>query len=337
MKRFFRAGSVLLVICGALAAARLYNAADLRPEIKFVSAAKLPGGFVSPQALYADSERIFACSFQGDLFVLARDRQTNFPLIQTIRLSSPLTAVRGDANFLYVSSADGNLYMFAKTWPLQFVKSVPVSYYGLSAVEVVGSEVYVAKGQAAMAASDTRVYLSQLNEGDIGVEYPTMRSYGEQFVPDVTRVFDRVTLQQVGTIPHGAVGINVKAWQDFVYLTTPGCCGAGIDVYDARRLTRLQFINRSANTVVGTKRKGLSLMVGGSESGVVDLFLWNRTAYNLSSSVDLRSVTGFSGPEDIEIRAMWTDGIDSLVFAASSWGNATRPADLPSFFVLEIR
>ncbi len=46
----------------------------LRPELKLVSSLNLPGSFVSSQSIYADAERIFAASFQGDLFVLERDR-----------------------------------------------------------------------------------------------------------------------------------------------------------------------------------------------------------------------------------------------------------------------
>src|SRR5689334_821972 len=74
------------------------------PEIRLIGSANLPGSFVSSQMVYADTERIFACSSQGDLFVLDRDRATNFELLQTIHLGAPLTAVRGNRSKLFVTS-----------------------------------------------------------------------------------------------------------------------------------------------------------------------------------------------------------------------------------------
>ena len=57
----------------------------------------------------------------------------------------------------------------------------------------------------------------------------------------------------------------------------------------------------------------------------------------LVSSADLRQLTGHTGIEDIEIRALWKDNLDNLIFAGSSWGNGGfRGPSLPSFFVLEL-
>jgi hypothetical protein len=48
-------------------------------------------------------------------------------------------------------------------------------------------------------------------------------------------------------------------------------------------------------------------------------------------------MAGHTGIEDIEIRALWKDNVDDLVFAGSSWGNdQSRGPTLPSFFVLEL-
>jgi hypothetical protein len=317
------------------------HAADLlwRPELRLIATAALPGSFVSSQAIYADNERIFAGSYQGDLFVLERDRESNFPWIDTIALGASITAVRGDEENVYVTSRNGILYVFAKTWPLQLTQSVPISDYGLAAMDVVGNNVYVAKGQAAMTASKNRLYLSGLNPGDVGLDLTTMRSFADQYQPGTTRIFDRETLQPIGSIPNfdsGAMRIGV--WQDFVYLTKPGCCGVGIDVYDAVSLRRVQFINRTTNTVSGTKRKGVPLLIGGSETGAVDVYALGASGYELMNTADLRALTGFGGSEDIEVRSVWVDGFDNLVFAGSSWGNdRSRSADLPSLFVLEIR
>jgi hypothetical protein len=317
------------------------KAADLpwKPELKLVAMAAPQGSFVSSQAIYADSERIFAGSYEGDLFVFERDRETNFPLIETIALGSCITAVRGDEDNVYVTGRNGNFYVFTKTWPLLLSQSIPLSDYGLASLEVVGTSVYVAKGQAAMTASKSRVYLSGLNPGDIGLDLTTMRSFANQFQPDTTLVFDRQTLQTIGAIPNSDRGaMRVSAWQDFIYLTKPGCCGVGIDIYDTITLKRVQFINRTTNAVAGIKRKGVPLLVGGSETGAVDLYALGTEGYRLVHTADLRELTGFGGIEDIEIRALWVDGLDNLVFAGSSWGNErSRSAELPSLFVLEIR
>ena len=108
--------------------------------------------------------------------------------------------------------------------------------------------------------------------------------------------------------------------------------------YPPEAVKRVQFINRSTNTVAGTKRKGVQLLVGGTEAGAVDLYMLGSEGYQLVMTTNVRELTGFTGSEDIEIRSLWVDGLDNLVFAASSWGNdQSRSLELPSFFVFEIR
>jgi hypothetical protein len=341
MKRVYC--SLVILLLGILATTTSIRAAETpniwEPQLKLVGSVKLPGAFVSPQMVYADSERIFACSVEGDLFVLERDRETNFQLIQTIHVGVPLTAVRGSKDRVFVTSRTGALYSFLKTWPLQLEQSVPVSNYGLSSLQVTSSNVYVAKGQGSLIATDERIYLTQMNPGDFVVELPTMQSYGEKFTPGSLLEFDRRTNRFLGSITNPArPGAVINTWQNHVFITNPGCCGAGIAVYDADIRTGIQFIPRSTNTVAGIDRKGIPLLVGGSESGSVDLYKNEAGIYNLIGSVNLPLQTGLMGPEDIEIRSLWVDGLDNLIFAASSWGNDhTRGPDLPSFFILEIR
>jgi hypothetical protein len=51
--------------------------------------------------------------------------------------------------------------------------------------------------------------------------------------------------------------------------------------------------------------------------------------------VDLRLLTGRA---DVEIRSLWADGLDDLVFAASARGNdSALDPTLPPFFVLKLR
>jgi len=102
-------------------------------------------------------------------------------------------------------------------------------------------------------------------------------------------------------------------------------------------LERVQFIQRSTNSVVGTEKNGVPLLVGGSEAGAVDWYVLGSRGYQLAGTIDLRTLTGFTGPEDVEIRSLWMDGLDNLVFAGSSWGNdQSRSPELPSLFILEI-
>src|SRR5437016_4440624 len=77
IKGIFLAGIVLSLNIVSLAGqTNSYEAGAnvLRPELKLARSLNLPGSFVSSQSIYADAERIFAASFQGDLFVLERDR-----------------------------------------------------------------------------------------------------------------------------------------------------------------------------------------------------------------------------------------------------------------------
>jgi hypothetical protein len=341
MKRVFC--SLVISLLGILATTASIRAAEApnawAPQLKLLSSVNLPGAFVSPQTVYADSERIFVSSAGGDLFVLERDRETNFPLIQTIHLGAPLTAVRGNKTKLFVTSKNGNLYTFQKTWPLQLEQSVKLSTYGLNSLQVTGGNVYVAKGQGAMIATADRVYLAQLNVGDSAIEFPTLRSYGQQFAPGSLLEFDRKTQQFVGAIANpGFAGVVVNTWENHLFVTNPGCCGSGISIFDGQSLNPVQFITRTTNTVAGTVRKGVPFLVAGSETGCVDLYKRDADSYNLIGSINLPVQTGFMRPEDIEIRSLWVDGLDNLVFAASSWGNdRTRGPKLPSFFILEIR
>jgi hypothetical protein len=341
MKLLSRARAIFVLSIGITVLSRpIITAQSWAPEIKLIAAARLSGSFVSRQMIYADADRIFLCSFQGDLFVLRRDRKAHFPLLQTIHVGPPLTAIRGDDKSIYVSSKKGTLYVFTKTWPVGPPnQSTQLSEYGLSSLEVIGNNVYVAKGQAAMAASNANLYISELNPGDSGLDVANNRTYGETFSPGRTLVFDRLSLRSVGEILNRRHGqVNITASPDFVYLTAPGCCGSGIDVYDSSTLQHKQSLRRTANTVVPVNRRGLNLLIAGSEAGTIDLYILQNGLYTFLNNLDLRALTGFTGPEDIEIRTLWMDDRDDLIFAGSSWGNdSSRSAGLPSLFILELQ
>src|SRR6516162_5165668 len=195
---------LFLFLLGVDSLVREYHAAPLfwHPRLTLIGTANLQGSFLTGQSVYADNQRIFASSYQGDLFILERNRDEGFPLIQTIHLNAPLSAVAGDDHHVYVSSRDGNLYVFSKTWPVRCVGSIALSQAGLASVGLAGNNVYVATGQASMAVSNDYIFLSELNMGEFGLAVATMQAYGTQSSMGVTLTFNRANLQYIGAIPN---------------------------------------------------------------------------------------------------------------------------------------
>jgi len=322
----------LLVVPSALKA-------DNKVALRLVSARDhIEGSFLVDRAVYADADRIYLASYQGQLFVLARDRSADFPLIEIVQDTVyPLTAVGGDSNNLYVTTGDGNLRVYRKDNPLVLTNTVPLSEFRLSTVVVQDKNLYVSNGQASLAVDRRHVYLSELNEGDVAFEVDketllTTRTYGQVFEAGKTVIFERTTGERIISIDNPG-GVALYADQRFWIQTIPGCCGISTLIYDPKSLSLEQIIPASSNAVV---RSGWSLIVG-NEGGFVAVFDLRQNPSPLLSSVDLPSLTGHTGIEDIEIRAVWHDKFDNLIFAGSSWGNdQSRGPLLPSFFVLEL-
>ncbi|MEA2712996.1 MAG: hypothetical protein QOK27_957 [Gemmatimonadales bacterium] len=313
----------------------------VRNRLELVSARDhIPGSFVSTRAVYADRDRIYLGSYQGSLFVLARDRAADFPIVQTIDLGVPITGVRGDADRLYVTTTDG-LWVFAKGSPLSVVAARALSTY-LGTVEVFEDKLYVTVGQAELAVDRDRLYLAQLNEGELALELDkatleVTRTYGNTFIANQTIVYDRLTGAQAAATPNpanlnGAISFP-RLYSDgqSLFQTIAGCCGAGITIVKGPEFTESEFIGARFTNVVTKAGNGL---LGGSEAGWVDYFEQNQLV--ITQQLDLRILTGHTGGDDVEIRSMWADGLDDLVFAGSSWGNAQN-LSLPAFFVLSLK
>jgi hypothetical protein len=314
----------------------------VRNRLELVSARDhIPGSFVSTRAVYADRDRIYLGSYQGSLFVLARDRAADFPMIQTIDLGTAITGVRGDADRLYVTTADGLLRVFAKGSSLTEVATRVLSTY-LGTVEVFEEKIYVTIGQAELAVDRDRLYLAQLNKEESALELDkatleVTRTYGDTFIANKTIVYDRLTGAQAAAIPnpadlYGSIS-RPRLYSDGLSLfqTIAGCCGAGITIVKGPEFTESEFIGARFTNVVTKAGNGL---LGGSEAGWVDYFEQNQLV--ITQQLDLRILTGHTGGDDIEIRSMWADGLDDLVFAGSSWGNAQN-LSLPAFFVLSLK
>lgn len=295
---------------------------------------------LTPQSVYADATRIYLAAYQNKLFVLARDRSADFPLIQTINFSSSLTAVRGDEDFLYVSAWDGILHIYRKTVPLQEFTNVRVADYRLSSLAVWGDHIYVGRGQSYMDVDSQYVYVAQLNEGDSAVEiargtWAITQTYGSVFEPNITVAYHRKTASRRVGLPNDPNDYPmIYAADGYVMLAFGGCCGTDVWIYRTSDFTLVRRMFRS--WINGLVKKG-PFLIAGDESGTVSILDFQPNPERLLSRVRLPEATGLYGPEEIEIRSVWSDGYDSLIFAGSSWGNdQSRGTNLPSFFVLDM-
>ena len=329
----------LMGLATSAPAGRTLHLVSLRDHIE--------GSFVGPRAVYADDERIYLASYQGTLFVLARNRAANFPVVEIIQNSGiPLVAVRGDSKRLFVVDQNGVLRVYEKDHPLRLIRTSPVSTY-VSAMDLTTENLYFATGGGQLAVDREHVYVSvpDISENHRVVEFDkrTLQpglTYDASIAPNATVVFDRLTGARYANLPNpvdliGRVSLpNLYVDQRVFVQTIPGCCGPGMFMYDSNSVAFERLIDRSSvNTV---ERRGRWL-IAGNEGGHVELFDLGVDPPALAAVADLRALTGFTGAEDIEIRALWMDGHDNLVFAGSSWGNdRSRSPLLPSFFVLEL-
>ncbi|MBI4509568.1 MAG: hypothetical protein HY698_08015 [Deltaproteobacteria bacterium] len=307
----------------------------------------IDGAFLTPATVAADATRIYLASRgNGKLFVLARDRAAGFPLVETIEGDGTrLTSITNLDQELLVTTETGVVRVYRKGSPLTLVTTQAIAPRGFSSHGAwTGNTLLVGDGSAAMAGNSSTVFVSPLNEEDGAVEIRSdlseVRRYYPAFDQYTTTAFDRATGQARGTLKNPLTlggtlgGVSIYADETTLALFIAGCCGPGVSLYDARTLAPRATIDRSwANAV--SFHKGY-LVIGGEDGGV-DLWDVAGTTPRRLASVDLRQLTGHTGIEDIEIRAVWTDNYDDLIFAGSSWGNdQSRSLDLPSFFVLEM-
>jgi hypothetical protein len=309
------------------------------PSLRLLQALTLEGCFLTSGAIAADASFVYLASgCTQTLFIVSRG--AGFA-VETVALPASADSVTVDASSIYVGLATGDVLAMAKSAPHASVTHpVGERFATLSARE---SQMYASSSQSRMAVTSSRVFFAPLNIGDVAREvnprsWATVREYPAG-VPGVTSAFDRVTGTFVGNVPNPLdrngqpLGVALRADESFFYQTMPGCCGVDVVVYDSATLVPAGRIARA--NVNDVMRSGRWLF-GGSEAG--EVLAWDFQSPSLAalvSSIDLRVVTRHFGSEDIEIRAIWADEHDGLVFAASSWGNdLSRGPSLPSFFVL---
>jgi hypothetical protein len=242
-----------------------------------------------------------------------------------------------------MTTPDGQLRVFVKETPLRLVATRSYSTY-LGTLTDFGDKLYLGAGSVELAVDRDRLYMGQLNENDVALEVDkatleVTRTFGQQpILQGKTGVYDRATGVLVGSIPFPPSQLGPPS-RPVLYLdanrlfeTVPGCCGWGINLISLPSLVETQFIPEANTNAVAAVSNGFW---GGMETGEVAFY---DSQNRLVQKLNLRTLTGHTGIEDIEIRALWADGFDDLVFAGSSWGNdASRSLSLPSFFVLRLR
>ena len=137
-------------------------------------------------------------------------------------------------------------------------------------------------------------------------------------------VFDRQTLRPIGQLLQQGPGHAVyRVLQNFIFMTTPGCCGRESISIMPSRCSTFSYIARSANTVAVGKASGSNYFNAGSKAGAIGFVMSRRMVRNGSiSTLNLRGLPsssekdkGYRGP------SLWVDQFDNLIFAGSSWGN----------------
>src|SRR5512140_378400 len=168
----------------------------------------IEGFFLTPRTITADATRIYLASRGNNkLFVLARDRSANFPLIQTVTVgASGMSSVEVDATHVRVISVIGEVFVYAKGAMLTLESTRTLAPRGYAEDSAwAGNDVFVADGTAKLAASSTRVFVNPLNEGDRvdAFDVPSFAA-GKIYSPplDFHRVFafDRASGAPVGNI-----------------------------------------------------------------------------------------------------------------------------------------
>jgi hypothetical protein len=318
------------------------------PRLALVSARDhIEGCFLVKDSLWADATRIYLASrCTPRVFVLARDRASNFPVVEVVETGtfSP-AAMTGAGGRLFVAMQDGTIRVY-RTDPVLTLEStiaVPGAFSFVS-LDVTGGALYVGVNQAFVAVDESHVYVAALNDGDVVQELllPDLvpgLTYGLLAEPFRTAVYERATGSRLAAIdnPPDLLGrpshVTLHSAPPDLLLAQAGCCGRGVFVHSPPDLAPVAFLPFTwTNTVVRSGR----WLLAGNEVGQVSVSDLETAPTSPGVSVDLRLLTGHTGPEDIEIRALFYDGLDDLVFAGSSWGNDTsRGPDLPSFFVLE--
>lgn len=326
---------VALVLVAVVAFAEPKKTKGKTPTFSLVAAKNLPGNFLGAGAVCVAKTRIYAVSYQGELFVLDRTKK-DYPVVEQLQVTTlPLESVSCNGKEIFITSLDGRLYVLDAS-TLMPLSANSYSDYGLNSL-VVDTGILVSRGQGELTADSTHVFLSELNQGDVGVsiDESTMalvNTYGLTYQPG-TGMYDRSSGALLGSIANppdvnGNVGqVNLNVDSGILIQTTPGCCGTGVFLYDSQSL---QFLSHM--TMIGADSTLImngGILVVGSEAGIVNAYDINDpTSPQQLTGVDMHTLTG-QATATFEVRG--ADSLNSYIFAVSTDSSGLN------FFVLQLK
>jgi hypothetical protein len=328
--------------------------------LSLVTANAIQAGVTVPDGVWADANYVYFASFDGHLRVIDK-RQASFPVIANVPAAAQLFSVRGDLSNVYATGTGGILFRFPKQPPFAIQSSVSYAGAALGSLDVdplSSGSVIVSQGGAESAADAAHVYVSALNSSDSALAIN--KASGQVTTtyqlnpadPTITAVFDRSgarvgTIKNPTTISGGMGAVSAYTQGGILAIFLPGCCGESVFLYNASTLQPHgggSFFTANPNTVSIVH----NWLIVGTEGGFIKVFdIGNTAAIQPNTapvaSIDLRAVTGKTGIEDIEVRAIWAEDTGSgvRIYAGSDWGNThldpAYRAQLPSFFVLDLK
>ena len=331
------------------------------PQLTLVVANALQEGVLVPDALWADANYVYLANFDGHLRVIAKN-QRGFPVVGDVAAATDLISVRGDGTSVYATATGGELIRFANQPPFSIQSTVsygPTALFSLDVEPLRGGSIFVSQDGAQSAADAAHVYLSALNVGESAMAISktsgqvTTTYQVTPFDNTITAVFDRSgtrigTIKNPTSISGGLAAASLYSQNGILAVFATANCCENVYLYDASTLQPLgggSLFVINPNTVAIIK----NWLIVGTENGLIEVFdISNPAAIQFSmmpvAEINLRTATGHTGFEDIEIRALWAEdtGNGVRIYAGSDWGDPSvhdpaYQAQLPTFFVLDLK
>jgi hypothetical protein len=326
-----------------------------------MAAGALQEGVIVPDGLWVDANYVYLANFDGHLRVIAKN-QSGFPVVGDVAAASDLYSVRGDGTSVYATGTGGEPIRFANQPPfsIQSTKSYgSTALFSLDVDPVSSGSIFVSQDGAQSAADAAHVYLSALNPGETAMAISKTSGQVTQtyevtpFDNSITAVFDRSgtrigTIKNPTSISGGLAAFSYYSQNGILAIFGPSNCCENVYLYNASTLQPLGggslfVINPNAVAIIK------NWLIVGTEAGVIEVFdISNPAAIQLSAmpvaEINLRTTTGHTGIEDIEIRSLWAEDTDNgvRIYAGSDWGDPAihdpaYQAQLPTFFVVDLK
>lgn len=302
-------------------------------SISLVASLKAANSFPGTQTLWTDSEsRVYAAGYDGRLYMITSRPNGRTFSVESVQVSTwPLRSVVGDETYVFTADVYGLVYRYPPGLTGS-PTSAQVSVYGIGSMAASAGRLIAGLGQGKIGANSHSLYISELNQGDFALQLyktslvPSMQ-YAYAFEPNVVVRYDVVSGARLGSVSNPLTVLGQQALaatpyvdEEYVILTVPGCCSAGIEMYTTT-LQHLQSIPlANANTVTRLRTRRDNLLVAGTESGKIFVYDLTASPITQAATLDLAALTGLTGPEQLEVRALAVDA-DGRIFAATSRGD----------------